>query len=233
MRKDQAFLIALIAPIPSTLLMEYLKTLSNTNPLGEMRVLLIALAAVFLGFLMAYVGDLNMKGYTFLKYVMALVYTALAIAGIVSLYIPKVASFHHFQTYFFAHAIFYLVWGGVYASLLLLVGRKSQPLTYVAPFLCIMGLYFLDRYAQLPPLLLTSLRYSLYFLFGLVTILMVNHFPDRRYPLAAGAYLVAFLFLVLAPLFCELPAAFDSYIHSTYLLYALSAGMNAYGLSNR
>lgn len=233
MKKDSAFLIALLAPIPSTLLYEYLKSLAQSSDLFEMRVILTALAGVFLGFLMAYVGDLDLRGYTFLKYLMALIYSALALGGIISLYVKEIAAFHHYQSLFLDHALMYLVWGGVYLSLLIQVGKKSSLFTYLAPFLCMIALYVIDVSQSGTPLLVTTIRYSIYILFGFFSIIMVNHFPDRHYLLYASLYLIAFLFFIFAPLFCELPAVLDRFIASTYILFAIDAGMNAYGLSNR
>jgi hypothetical protein len=235
MKKELLFMkrnliLALLIPIPITLLGDYLIShLGGSDP-TTMTMLYASLINIFIGFLMAEVGDTAFPN-AFIKYLIIILYGGASILGIVSLYVPKVASFHNFKVLFLEHALFYLLWGGVYLSLLL--KKKSSLLYAILPALLITAIYLLNQDTKLSASSTTLVRYIVYMAIGLFGVMLSTCLHTKLGIVILLVYIGVFLAFIVGPLFTTYPAYLTKYIACTYDLWAILGGMSAYGLSNQ
>lgn len=223
------FLLALLIPIPITLLSDYLIShLGGPDP-TNLTMLYTSLVGVFLGFLMAEVGSMSFSK-AFLKYLLVILYGGATILGIVSLYVPEVANFYNFKALFLDHALIYLLWGGVYLSLPFY--KKASLIMSLIPAIFVSLIALLNKQTGLNASTTTLVRYILYILISASGILVLKGLYGKLSIVIPLLYILVFLAFIVGPLFTIYPDVLTNYISSTYDLWAILAGMSAYGLSN-
>lgn len=224
---------ALIAPIPTTILMDYGLTLLNMNKdQPSLNTLFASMMGILLGFIMAYAGHMPMKKYKPLKIMICLIYAISALCGIIAIWLHFPAQAAALIQFIQDHARFYLIWGGCYLSCLLSDHKKIALHSFLLPGLLLGIFYIIDYYTFATAKITTTIRYSCYFLFGLTAMYLTRSIKDPHYVFSMVIYLIIFLFGVIAPVFISLPAMLIKIISDIYLIYSVFAGMIAYGLSN-
>lgn len=224
---------ALIAPIPTTILMDYSLSLLNMNKeQPALNTLFASMLGILLGFIMAYVGHMPMKKFKPLKIIICLIYAISALAGMAALWVSFPTEASTIIQFLQDHARFYLIWGGVYLSCLFTRNKKISLHALLLPALLLGVFYIIDYYTFATAKITTTLRYGCYLIFGLAAMYLTRFIKDPHYVLYMIIYLLIFLFGVIAPIFITLPAVLVQIIGDIYLIYSVFAGMIAYGLSN-
>lgn len=224
---------ALIAPIPTTILMDYSLSLLNMNKdQPALNTLFASMIGILLGFIMAYAGHMPMKKYKPLKIMICLIYAISALAGITAIWISFPEETKQLVQFFQDHARFYLIWGGVYLSCLFTGTKKIALHSLLLPALLLGIFYLIDYNTFATAKITTTIRYAGYFLFGVASMYLTRLIRDPHYVLYMIVYLIIFLFGVIAPIFIRLPFLLIKIIGDIYLIYSVLAGMIAYGLSN-